>query len=63
MVHACPHCDSTHDGECRAQIATRMADHLVEHPEDLEVAVLRIQIAEMKEQLDELTTEVHQHWP
>lgn len=59
----CPQCGDPHDGECRRQVATRIADHLVDHPEDYEVASLRLQMAAMQEQIDYLTAEVHQHWP
>lgn len=60
MPH-CPHCgEDPHDDECRPQTATRLADHLIDHPEDLELAALRLQVADLTDQLRHLAAEVHQ---
>ena len=45
------------------QTATRLADHLVDHPGDLEIVALALHVAVLEEQIKLLTTEVHQHWP
>lgn len=62
MPDECSQCGNPHDGECRRQTATRMAEHVAERPEDLELASLRLRLADLQEQLETLTTEVHQHW-
>ncbi len=44
------------------QTATYLADHLVDHPEDLTIASLRLQVAVLQEKFQTLSTEVHQRW-
>ena len=45
------------------RLASEIADHLVNHPEDLEEASLLLRMAVLEEQMKILTTELHQHWP
>ena len=45
------------------RLASEIADHIVNHPEDLEEASLLLRMAVLEEQMKMLTVEVHQHWP
>ena len=59
---SCPNCGEAHDAECRPSIATRMADYILEHPDQLDAAQLVVYVAEMEQRIAHLSTEVHQHW-
>ena len=56
-------CESDPPERESRQTATRLADHLIDHPEDFDLALLIAQVAVIQEQIKTLTTEVHQHWP
>lgn len=45
------------------RLASEIADHLIEHPEDLQEASLLLRMAVIEEQMRELAREVHRHWP
>ena len=60
----CPACgDTAHpDRECRPEVAAKVADILVDHPELKGWGAMRIEIAELRDQLHTLSVEVHQHY-
>lgn len=45
------------------RLASEIADHLIEHPEDLQEASLLLRMAVIEEQMRELSRELHRHWP
>lgn len=59
--HACgdPNCI----GDCHQALGVQLADEVADHPENAELAALRIEVRALRDQLRVLTVEVHQHWP
>lgn len=56
----CPHCGDEHTGTCRPLLGTRMAEHVLEHPADVNLAALTLRVAQLAEELHNLAAEVHQ---
>ena len=50
-------------GDCHQALSVQLADDVAEHPENAELAALRIEVRAIRDQLRVLSVEVHQHWP
>lgn len=50
-------------GDCHQALGVQLADDVTANPEHAELAALRIELRTLRDRLDILSVEVHQHWP